>query len=341
MVCRSIIYYSAVGMAIVTVNLSCEYIPWNTALGILTLYLYLALLCFSYFAFDDLLRHAFFFESDFYEDVDIMVQCLLESREITEKLNEKQFNKQEGAMEVQELRRIESLIRDMGRYMTSPVEDHIEAPLEQDILRFSVLQSIGGGVDTATATSPYLSIPKRQREMIQKHVGGVHPLNSSSRHLRALLLVRGLCVFAGGVGEALHISCEKRIFRLTEEQWKLPPGAIVELLYAIRAITRIFRIVSISSPLVTSTQLAILLPSVMSTIFRIRGGICAAAERSKVPNVQIDPTILPCLQDVVDECDRAAALIFSSQHIALERVAQLPLDKDIVEWLQSCCVALL
>lgn len=323
---------ASLGIAFVVIYLTDEHYPPFSALKTLLSFLHLAILCLWLSWFDHNLRQELF-SSDFEEDVDITVMCLLESGPIVDRLIALDY---QGPMDFQGLHKMESLIKDMGTYMTTKVEDQIECPLEQDMLRFIVLQSLGGGVDSAVA-NPFLSIPTVQREHIMKHIATKYVLTSSFGPHRVQILVKGLCVFAGGLGQALHIASEKRKFRFTEEKWKVPPGAIVEMHYVLQAITRIFKVgLTFASP-DTATQLARLVPAVMSAIFRLRTGIVAVVEHSKGFPIQLNAIHIPRFYRVVEECDKAAAVIFSTQvTVTTEQIPLLPLDNMAIEWLRHC-----
>ncbi|KAL7578346.1 hypothetical protein ACA910_012752 [Epithemia clementina (nom. ined.)] len=334
----------SVAMAFVTAYLSIEHFPAWSVTATLVLFTSLALLSFWVSAFDHFLRRALFFESYFDDqDADVTVSCLLENSPIVDAVLSKDFDSIQGPMAFQELRRMESLIREMGKFMTKRVEDQIECPLEEDIMRFNVLQSFGGGVEGPSPNTS-ISIPKRQREHIIKHIAEKHAILSSYGNRRVQILVRALCVFAGGLGEAIHLSLEKRQFRFTEERWKLPPGSIAEMQYVLQAITWIFRVVSNLESQAGATQLSILVPAVLFAIFRLRSSISVVltdVTKGGRSSLEIEPSLLPRLEHVFAELDKAAAFIFFTQsNTTVEQMPLLPLEKPTIEWLQHCCAAL-
>ena len=108
--------------------------------------------------------------------------------------------------------------------------DENGAHLEEDILRLSLLASLGG-----TGEHPNQTI---QQWFESQHIS---PAGTSSHEFLSVPLLRALCVYIGGLGEALITVCSNTQNNLKASMgspWLLPPGAILCGEYAIRGATR-------------------------------------------------------------------------------------------------------
>ena len=327
----------AIGMTFVTVYLSNQSFPDNWALMSGRLFVSLLLLSLWSFLFDDMLRRIILFETNFEEDVGTTIRCLIENETISERALS---TGAQGAMGLHQTHLVEALITDMGIHLTTRVENQVECPLEQDVLRFLILRAMGGGGgDKKFSSIESLWIPDRQRENIYKYVVANY---SSTAFLfgqhRTHILIRGLCVFAGGLGEALRLASEKQVFRFREERWTVPPAMITEMQFTVRALLRILHVVSTCSGQSSSVQLSILVPEVVTALFRLRSGIYSmkGVNNGEASNFQANAMLSLRLDEIVEQCDNAAVLVWSTQSNTTESIRTLPVDKMTAQWLQMC-----
>jgi len=313
---------------------------WGTAFGstrttpsadwatqVIVFFVYLMVLNLSVDVFDELFKVLLFFDSDFDENAEITLQCILPTASIVEKtVSKDSLDHRHNDLRLNELKRVEALILEASSSLMSKAEQYIEAPLEEDILRLSVLHTLGGGTGAA----------KRQFYAIRKHIDADSTGGRKNHQAQPdiLLLLRGLCVFAGGVSDAIRQTTEKRKFQKISEHWFIPPGAISSLIYAIRAIERCLRQVQEHSSNSIKTQVSVVLPAVVTTLFHART-TSAATSKILVANSRSQPGGVR-LDDVIIECDRAAVSILSSNECSTpEAIYQMKLDKLVSEWLHT------
>jgi hypothetical protein len=243
--------------------------------------------------------------------------------------------------------------------------DENGAHLEEDILRLSILASLGGsgrgssGLDKADAHHVE-NIKQWVQPKDTMKVGG------SRSEILSVPLVRALCAYAGGLGEALLL-CSSQKPMLSSFPWSLPPGAIVQSEYAIRAATRcIFWNISNSVRCQTdwrSSHLSMLVPVLMNSACRLESGLIQYAEMKRsgkhntnvrsggkqfsnaiVAEPQLTPdqklllikTECPELLSLYQECNDSATMILEKLRL-LEgaRNFDLPLDGITRRWTDS------
>jgi len=278
------------------------------------LYFGLLMLSLSLSLFDEFLKGILFFDSDFDEDMDITVNCLLSNPSIAQKaLSKEMMETRNEPTELLEVKLVESLSDEMAKSFLKKVDDRIEAPLEEDILRFNVLRTLVQG------------------HTIQKNLDIQRDTPGLQGEPSILCLVRGLCIFAGGIGESFRRSTEKQKFSKIDEKWRIPPGAIVEVILAIKAIAKCLQLVQKRSTKSISIQLSVVIPAVVLTLFHVRTSTCKVAgiKESNSPMEQTSP-----LYRIVEECDKAAATIVSTQSGSPQQIYRMPLARIISEWLQ-------
>lgn len=156
--------------------------------------------------------------------------------------------------------------------------DENGAHLEEDILRLSLLASLGA------------SKKRLNGEIDQNFQQWVQPRNTihvgtSVHEYFTVPLVRALCAYAGGLGEALVTICSSmQNNRKTPlgSPWLLPPGAIVCAEYAIRAATG-FIVWTLSNSERCSTDwrgshLSMLIPVLLNSAHRLEAGMIKYTE---------------------------------------------------------------
>jgi hypothetical protein len=191
-------------------------------------------------------------------------------------------------------------------------------------------------------------------------------VGGSRSEILSVPLVRALCAYAGGLGEALLL-CSSQKPMLSSFPWSLPPGAIVQSEYAIRAATRcIFWNISNSVRCQTdwrSSHLSMLVPVLMNSACRLESGLIQYAEMKRsgkhntnvrsggkqfsnaiVAEPQLTPdqklllikTECPELLSLYQECNDSATMILEKLRL-LEgaRNFDLPLDGITRRWTDS------
>jgi hypothetical protein len=181
-------------------------------------------------------------------------------------------------LDTEESRRQERLIRDMSIFLSSKSNRATpEVPLEEDVLRLTILESLGGSERqplNANASSA------RHNANVRAWVDWKLPKNANFTdgppEPLIVPLVRALCVYIGGLGETL-ISRTQRARSEPNNTWILPPGMLTCADWALRALSRclIFSLTGPDEkPLADwhSTHVAMLVPAAMQAIYLLRRG---------------------------------------------------------------------
>lgn len=275
-------------------------------------------------------------------------------------------------LDTPELRRTGDLMKHMGTVaLSKATTGYLEAPFEEDVLRVVILESFGGsqkgGIQTgesSTQTAPRGDASQamhalkggpesRHEDVIKAWVDWKFTKTGNRREPLSLPLVRGFCVFAGGIGEALLACSSKNVThsRLSKPQsmvqsWTLPQGAIVCAGFAVTAVTRCIgrSLKSPERPVADwkSAQLSPLVPSALNAFFRLRTGILAYSnyrglDMSREVNVggAVDKSGAhsPELLSLLRVCDDSALEILTSLKSPQGRDRlDLPLDKECLAW---------
>jgi hypothetical protein len=266
-------------------------------------------------------------------------------------------------LDSQELRRTGDLMKQMSTIALSKATGYLEAPFEEDVMRVVILESFGGtdtqkggmqkgGSHTQTTQASKGGPETRHEDIIKSWVDWKFTKTGNRREPLSLPLVRGFCVFAGGIGEALLACSSKNVThsRLSKPQgmvqsWTLPQGAIVCASFAVTAVTRcIARSLKAPERPVAdwkSAQLSTLVPSALNAFFRLRTGILAYSnyrglDMSREVNVGATDKSgahSPELLSLLRVCDDSALEILTSLKSPQGRDRlDLPLDKECLAW---------
>jgi hypothetical protein len=169
------------------------------------------------------------------------------------------------------------------------------APLEEDFFLFSILESLGGNSLDGSSHSGLEGADVRHAQNIQLWVQPGDKMTISGSEPFAVPLVRALCTYAGGLGEALII-CSAPQSKPTKNSsapfqipigssWVLPPGAIVCAEYAIQAASRciIWNFSNSTRALADwrSTHLSMLVPVILNSACRLEAGLVRYAQSRK------------------------------------------------------------
>ena len=177
-----------------------------------------------------------------------------------------------GGPERDELKLSEKLINDMANIFLLQLDQQTEAPLEDDVFRISILESLGGSPLPANTSD----VIERQQKIISGWIDQPSPRSRKLQEPLSTPLVRGLCVFIGGFGKALEICATTS----SGETWKIPPAAFVGMNFAIQAIARCL-VRSLTPSDWKSSHLSIQVPAALRALFQLRNGIF---QHSKIAN---------------------------------------------------------
>lgn len=237
-----------------------------------------------------------------------------------------------------ELKRSEELTKKMARVVLTPRKEYIvsEAPLEEDVLRILLLEILGGGRQES----------ERQQRMIHAWIDRPVPRRQSSKLQEPLssLLVRGLCTFIGGIGEALMLCSQSSDSRV----WKLSPSFFCSAELATEAVKRC--LVRSFTPDGTHTlcdwkcsHLSIQVPSALTALHQLRRGVVRYGilmvqnDNSlgrEVGNFSTHAPLSKPYGKLVQKCDSVALSILQSMKTlkGLGRVDVAITDRECLEW---------
>lgn len=172
---------------------------------------------------------------------------------------------------------LEKIMLAMGNVIRIP-----EAPLEEDLLRYIILESIGGSLSN-DRQQPF----KADDRHIENVLRWIQPTkakvvllgqNNTSRgdtEQMDVVLVRALCAYASALGKALTKIANKPMPR--HLSWTLPPAAILAAEHAVIGVARCIDIHLQNSAIGgadwRSTNLSMLIPTALNTACALRVGI--------------------------------------------------------------------
>lgn len=216
-------------------------------------------------------------------------------------------------MDETELRRVRALVERFGQQLLQKTTQ-IEAPLEEDVLRWNLLQALGGGNARKAAWLLESSPPSL--------------LGTRAPEPPVATLVRGLCVAVGGMGEALEriTALGATHARGKLDTWTLSTGALLSLEYTLTALGR-FLAPTEGSPR-TATHLTALVPAALTSLHSLYMSLVWYS-KSSAPHPELLQTVMrSCAQTAVTVLTRVAPkgpLGSTGEH----------LDKEVVAWLQG------
>ena len=203
-------------------------------------------------------------------------------------------------LEEYEAERNEQAITAVAKSLLTTTKDSCEAPLEEDILRHSILESLGGSKlnssSSPAAVSPGMSngvfeefpVDMHHQETIQYWIQPPSNTINLQRRTNATAtsvepkgvpLVRALCAFSGGLGQAL-IDCSKP--QSPYISWEFPPGAIAAAEYATVALARCIaynlKHSNQNAADWRSTHISMFIPAALTSAYRLHLGILEFAQ---------------------------------------------------------------
>ena len=176
--------------------------------------------------------------------------------------------------------------------------------LSVDILRICILESLGGGGSASSGcreTYPFYFGGTRHIAAVRRRLDLSAATASPGRQPIVVPIVRALCAFAGGVGDAMSQlyretdNCRKPLGKNSNatEMWMLPPGSLNAVEFSIIAAARLAVMNSITidksgraivNSLKRNDQVSFLLPCVLQSAFKLRCGINQYAEAKAKAN---------------------------------------------------------
>jgi len=224
-------------------------------------------------------------------------------------------------------------------------EDEVSPHLEDDILRLAILSCIGGSA--SKEEDAIGNFKEGNKKYLMQSLLNETKCGSDSIHPYAVPIVRALCAYAGGLGEALRLIADSED-RMFYDAWVLPPGALLTGEYAIRGATH-WILEGINFPR-KNTGLAILISVLLNTAYKLEngliryqqatGGSLASDERYKE---KLSNTMSPQLAPLSNVCNNCAKIILCAAK-ANEGFRRLDFlesfDIDCQKWLRPKMSAL-
>ncbi len=229
--------------------------------------------------------------------------------------------------------------------------------LSDDILRMSLLESLGGGGSCSPASS---------QSKTSRHFGEVRHSSALRKRLDlsaataapgqqpiAAPVIRALCAFAGGVGESMS-----EIFRQemkdgipagksSAEMWKLPPGSLAAAELSIVAAARL--VVMNSAIDKRHERICLLLPCILQSAHKLRCGLFAYAKATAIMYdvklasfdktgrsdglMQFIEQKCSDLRPVLSACNNSARMVIQTDRALEEIVLRRKWKADMQQWL--------
>jgi len=162
--------------------------------------------------------------------------------------------------------------------------DENGAHLEEDIFRLSILSSLGGS--GRGGGPPFDDAGKHHLQNIRLWVPPPKTEQDgvSRNEISPVPLVRALCALGGGFGEALTM-CSSQPTSSPIFPWSLPPGALVQSEYSIRAAARCIVCSLVNSAQCRtdwrSSHLSMMIPVFLNSACRLQTGAVRYVERKR------------------------------------------------------------
>jgi hypothetical protein len=259
--------------------------------------------------------------------------------------------------EDEELKRGDACMRDMANVLLGLMDRDprsSQACLERDILRVSLLESLGGTA-TGDAANPELINATRRHVKRWAHPNTAVWAGVARGEPDAALLVRALSAYAGGLGTALQICSlpptDPRRLALDETSmfttWSLPPGARACSEWSIRAAARLivysFGPTEESASDWRNSSLSMLVPAMIHAAFSLRKGILQFGSMSHGKHAVVSDAVdidwiageNKLLRPIVLACDEAALLVVSKLSTGANRANIRVHDDESRQWLED------
>lgn len=253
-----------------------------------------------------------------------------------------------SGLEREERKRNDAAIKAMAHNLLNKTSaDCTGAHLEEDLLRLAISASLGGVSQNGTSFAGLDKAAAYHVENINDWLepGNTNKLAGSRSEPLAVPLVRSLCAYVGGLGEAL-LSCSMQKTPTLFNTWSLPPGAIACAEYAVRAAARciVWNFThSLAKALSDwrSTHLSILVPVLLTSACRLEAGIVEfvrvrsgrrrlSDHLQKLELIRTEcPELLPLYHACYESCSMILEKLKSLEGI---RAIDFDLDHDCQRW---------
>jgi hypothetical protein len=232
--------------------------------------------------------------------------------------------------------------------------------LSDDILRMSLLESLGGGGGGSCSSV------SQQQKTPSRHFGEVRHSSALRKRLElsaataapgrqpiAAPVVRALCAFAGGLGDSMseiyrqEMKDGKPARISSAEMWKLPPGSLAAAELSIVAAARL--VVMNSAIDKRHERICLLLPCVLQSAYKLRCGLFAYAKATaatyEVKLASFDKTgrtdgLMQFIDQkcsdlcpVLSACNNSARMVIQTDRALEEVVLRRSWKGDMQRWL--------
>ena len=262
--------------------------------------------------------------------VGAMLLCLLVDTSLVNEICKSPSQQNRVVFEKAELDQIRSLCEEYGRQLTTKLSGYVEAPMEEDVIRFGILEALGGQSEDYN----------RHKRILDSWLNALAPAphGGSFHEPPCATLVRGLCVVIGGTGNVLLDIYQKYERRFPKLTWQLSIGGLVSLTYSLVALARFLEPrtdVSIKESARTAQQLNVMVPAALASVFTLFKGL--DLYRNKQGGMLHPPDLL---QSVLRTCEVSAAKISTrlatgGPAVLVARAANLPLENEVLQWLKG------
>jgi hypothetical protein len=252
-------------------------------------------------------------------------------------------------LEREEHKRNEASIKAMANTLLHKTSaDEMGAHLEEDLFRLGILASLGGTTWNGKSHAGLDKAEAYHVDNIKQWVehGDTMKVGGSRSEPLAVPLVRALCAYVGGLGEALLICSGQRSLSL-RNPWVLPPGALACAEYAIRAAARciVWNFSHSARTLADwrSTHLSMLVPVLLNSAFRLETGMVKFTQvrnggksSDHMEKLDLIKTESPEFLPLYHACNDSAAMILEKLK-SLEGVRRIDFDleTDCQKWMES------
>jgi len=230
--------------------------------------------------------------------------------------------------------------------------------LSDDILRMSLLESLGGGGSCSPASSQSKTSSLhfgqiRHSSALRKRLELSAATASPGRQPIAAPVIRALCAFAGGVGESMseiyqqELKDGKPAGKSSAELWKLPPGSLAAAELSIVSAARL--VVMNSAIDKRHERICLLLPCILQSAYKLRCGLSAYAKANAiaydVKMASFDKTgrtdgLMQFIEQkcsdlcpVLSACNNSARMVIQTDRALEEVVLRRKWKADMQQWL--------
>lgn len=252
--------------------------------------------------------------------VQTILQCLLVDGTLVQDIQTS--NNSRGAVLLQDamIRQTNDWSTRHGKQLLQKVPLYVEAPLEEDVIRFAILEALGGPDDRGIA-----------RKWVDMSLPLTH--GGKSPEPPCATLVRGFCAVLGGMAHALEtIVKQSNVANVKERRldtWELSVGGLLSLEYAVRGLTRLLA----ATPTVprTAKQLETLVPAALTSIYQLHHALDKYRENQG--SIILNQFPFDLVQHVLRTCEASAARLSATMFDG--PTIKPPVVQDVWKWLKQ------